>query len=107
MEKIFSISTIFAYNSVNIVAEGFYFSMHLLGVITAYTSSFYGIGKTRWFDALKENITVDDTFKDLSNSPSEVTENQLQLITRFVLKAYKSPQQNCLTTARLDAIRNI
>ena len=43
-----------------------------------YTSSFFGIGKTRWFDVLKEDSTIDEAFKDLSTSPSEVTESELK-----------------------------
>ena len=69
-----------------------------------YISSFYGIGKKKWFDTLKEDMTVDTVFYDLSNSPSEVTEYQLKIISQFTLKAYKSPTIDCMTTARLDAV---
>ena len=69
-----------------------------------YISSFYGIGKTRWFDAFIDDNTVNETFKDLSNSPTELSENQLQLIVSFVLKTYKSPQKKCSNTARLDSM---
>ena len=58
-----------------------------------YISSFYRIGKKKFFDLFLVDKSCDDVFNELSCAPSsDITEQQIDVICKFVLKAYKTPK---------------
>ena len=69
-----------------------------------YTPSFFNVGKIRWWDVMITEIGLyKDVLNQLSTSPPQVTNNQLQVIIDLTLKAYRS-DFNTLAPARLDSI---
>ena len=74
-----------------------------------FTSSFFGVGKLKFFDLFTSNtLTEDDlkVFKDISSGPEMMTDEQFRRVVKFTLAAYQSKgAATCdLHTARMKGI---
>ena len=74
-----------------------------------FTSSFFGVGKLKFFDLFTSNtLTEDDlkVFKDIRSGPEMMTDEQFRRVVKFTLAAYQSKgAATCdLHTARMKGI---
>ena len=74
-----------------------------------FTSSFFGVGKLKFFDLYTSNtLTEEDlkVFKDISSGPEMMTDEQFRRVVKFTLAAYQSKgAATCdLHTARMKGI---
>ena len=61
-----------------------------------FTSSFFGVGKLKFFDLYTSNtLTEEDlkVFKDLSSGPETMTDEQFSTVVKFTLATYQSKGQ--------------
>ena len=75
-----------------------------------YSSGLYGLGKTRWLEIYlsdKSELThIAEIFKELSSSPSEITSEHEQAVTKFILLLYRCTPTLPLAEARLDYLNH-
>jgi len=72
-----------------------------------YTPSFFGIGKVRFWDLLfSDSDKYRDVFNSLSTAPTEVTDEQMEVLEHYVLSAYRSTADS-LNLAWLDCITHL
>ena len=72
------------------------------------TSSFYNHSKLNFFDCwmkYKQKDDVTKTFKELCNEPLSISENQLDVLEKFILFVYfpKQTSYECINIERMNA----
>ena len=70
-----------------------------------YTPSFFGVGKTKFFDEMVKNIDrYRHTFTELSLNPSNVRAEQLKVIQKFVFASYGEEDFETVEDVRFDSL---
>ena len=74
-----------------------------------YSSKIYGTGKTRWLELYRsdnpELAHIPEIFKELSSSPTEITSELEQAVTKFILLVYHCSPGVSLTRTRMDYLK--
>ena len=73
-----------------------------------YTSSFFGLGKTKFFDEMVKNVDKYRlTFTELSLNPSNIRADQLKVIQNFVLTCYGEEAFQAVKDVRFHSLLHI